>query len=345
MNKISSSSLTIHALSCGGPCTLYRITGPGTHLNQSKRVNYKIFDSLHDDNIEDFLHGADITILQRLPFSNKVAHIFDKLRANRSTIVFEMDDNLLELDKDSPFKNSAPKDYAAQIARSIQECDWLQCSTSPLATSITTLNHQSVVLPNHLLHAPLLHEPPSSTSAPLIIGYGAGQHHHPDWKEVEHSFNLAMSHLEKSGLDFEVWILGDTTIFEAIDTPHKRFFPIAPFAQYLQIIQHFDIALMPLQDTPFNRCKSDLKFLENASFGAACLASPVAYGETIESGVTGIVYQHPDEFQDRLQELALNPSLRRLLGRNAFTYVSDHRTLKHNLTQWIDFYDNCASSP
>lgn len=343
MRKTSPKSLTVHALSSGGPCSLYRITGPGTHLNQSNRVNYRVFDSLHDDTIEDFLKGADVTVLQRLPFSNKVAHLFDRLRANHSTIVFEMDDHLLALDKDSPFRHSAPADYEEQIATSIQACDWLQCSTSPLAASMKPLKHQTTVLPNHLLHTPRLPKSPSSPNAPLIIGYGAGEHHYPDWRGVEPAFNRAMSHLEKSGLPFEVWILGDTKIFDAITTPHKRFFPLSPFSRYLQIIQRFDVAIMPLQDTPFNRCKSDLKFLESASFGTACLASPIAYGDTVEDGVTGLVYQQPNEFQELLQELALNPTRRRLLGRNAFTYVSDHRTLEHNLSQWVDFYENCAS--
>ncbi len=48
---------------------------------------------------------------------------------------------------------------------------------------------------------------------------------------------------------------------------------------------------MPLLDNPFNRCKSDLKFIEAASHRVTAIASPTAYADTIVDGQTGIIFQ------------------------------------------------------
>jgi glycosyltransferase involved in cell wall biosynthesis len=51
-----------------------------------------------------------------------------------------------------------------------------------------------------------------------------------------------------------------------------------------------DIGLAPLQDTEFNRGKSNLKVLEYGVMGVPTIASPVyPYSNTIDNGVDGII--------------------------------------------------------
>ena len=42
----------------------------------------------------------------------------------------------------------------------------------------------------------------------------------------------------------------------------------------MDLLGQSEIAFMPLSDTPFNRAKSDLKFVEAGACGVASLASP-----------------------------------------------------------------------
>jgi hypothetical protein len=76
-------------------------------------------------------------------------------------------------------------------------------------------------------------------------------------------------------LRFEV--VADQAFFEALDTPHKRFTPLCDYETYLGLLSRCEVSFMPLRDTLFNRCKSDLKFLEAAGHRAVALASPTVY--------------------------------------------------------------------
>ena len=47
---------------------------------------------------------------------------------------------------------------------------------------------------------------------------------------------------------------------------------------------------MPLADTPFNRAKSDLKFIEAGACRVAALASHIVYANSVEDGRTGLLF-------------------------------------------------------
>ena len=84
---------------------------------------------------------------------------------------------------------------------------------------------------------------------------------------------------------------------------------------------------MPLEDTLFNRCKSDLKFLEASACGAVALASPVVYGGSIRNWDTGVIFASPGEFAGALARLIEDAALRRRLSQQAYRYVAEERQL------------------
>ncbi len=67
---------------------------------------------------------------------------------------------------------------------------------------------------------------------------------------------------------------------------------------------------MPLDDTPFNRAKSDLKFIEAGACRVASLASYVVYRDSIAHGETGLIFNDPDEFHRHFLRLTAIPILR-----------------------------------
>jgi glycosyltransferase involved in cell wall biosynthesis len=64
---------------------------------------------------------------------------------------------------------------------------------------------------------------------------------------------------------------------------------------------------MPLGDTPFNRAKSDLKFIEAGACRVASVASHIVYADSIEDGRTGLLFHNADELRDRLLRLVAMP--------------------------------------
>jgi glycosyltransferase involved in cell wall biosynthesis len=90
-------------------------------------------------------------------------------------------------------------------------------------------------------------------------------------------------------------------------------------AWFRSVARHFDIAVAPLVDSPFNRCKSDLKFLEYAACGLPVVLSRVTpYSLTVRHGEDGLLTDNDDESWFRaLESLALQPELRARLGAAA----------------------------
>ena len=95
---------------------------------------------------------------------------------------------------------------------------------------------------------------------------------------------------------------------------------------------------MPLADTPFNRCKSDLKFIEAASFRVAALASPTVYADVIEDGRTGLIFRDGQELQQRLARMIANPDYARALADAARQYVTGQRMLAYQVEEREAWY-------
>ena len=130
----------------------------------------------------------------------------------------------------------------------------------------------------------------------------------------------------------------DRSFFEALVTAAKEFEPYCQYERYEEILRSCDVALLPLKSTRFNQMKSDLKFLECAGNGVAVLASPTVYGETIQDGETGLLFQSSDEFESRLRTLIEEPNLRHRLSHAAYNWVKEHRLLAYHFQERQRWY-------
>ncbi|MBR6342742.1 MAG: glycosyltransferase family 1 protein, partial [Selenomonadaceae bacterium] len=94
----------------------------------------------------------------------------------------------------------------------------------------------------------------------------------------------------------------------------------------------------PLQDTVFNRGKSDLKFVESAAAGTVAIASPTVYEKTVEDGKTGFIYRDARQFRDILLRLIEGRPLRRKVMEAAYDYVKHNRLLCQHYEERMDWY-------
>ena len=95
---------------------------------------------------------------------------------------------------------------------------------------------------------------------------------------------------------------------------------------------------LPLRDTAFNRCKSDLKFIEAAQARVVALASPTVYGETIENGRTGLIFHNPEDLKRHLRWLLANPQAARAMAEAARAYVIARRMQAYQLADRVAWY-------
>jgi glycosyltransferase involved in cell wall biosynthesis len=135
-----------------------------------------------------------------------------------------------------------------------------------------------------------------------------------------------------------VRVVHDWAFYDALETEHKDFEKFCRYEQYIERLRTCDISLLPLRDTRFNRCKSDLKFIESAAHGAVALAGPTVYAKSIREGETGLIFDSPREFEVKLNRLIDDHKLRVSIIENAYTYVSKERMLSQHYRERYDWY-------
>ena len=208
----------------------------------------------------------------------------------------------------------------------------LQTSTTAMAEALRKYNPEIAVFPNAVGALPEVRNfaDPKTTT----VFFGALNREH-DWLPLMPAIN-AIAAMAGERLRFQV--VHDQAFFDALDTPYKTFTPTCDYETYLRILGGSEISLMPLSDTPFNRAKSDLKFIEAASCRVATLASSVVYANSIEDGRTGLLFRDPVAFHARLLHLLAMPELARGLADAARQYVADERMLAYQIAPRIAWY-------
>ena len=208
----------------------------------------------------------------------------------------------------------------------------LQTSTPAMAEAIRQYNPEIAVFPNAVPRLPEVRNFADPKSVTLFFG---ALNREKDWLPLIPAIN-AVAAMAGERLKFRV--VHDQAFFDALDTRHKTFTPTCDYETYLRLLGGSEISLMPLADTPFNRAKSDLKFIEAGACRVASLASSVVYANSIEDGRTGLLFRDPVEFHARLLHLLAMPELAREIGNAARSYVADERMLAYQVAPRIAWY-------
>ena len=179
-------------------------------------------------------------------------------------------------------------------------------------------------------------------NAPQVTIFFGALNRRADWEPLMQNINAA---IQKHGDRLCFRVVSDYAFYQQLRTEQKSYVGgtqdgsvVAPYERYVEELRSSDIALLPLNDTEFNRAKSDLKFIEAAGNGAAVLAAPTVYAATVRDGETGLIYRSPKEFAQKLDLLIRRADLRRTLAENAYRYVAEHRLLAGHLDEYMNVY-------
>src|SRR2546423_1211986 len=97
----------------------------------------------------------------------------------------------------------------------------------------------------------------------------------------------------------------------------------------LQDLAEFDIGLVPLADSPFERAKFPFKLLQYLALGVPAVSARVGVAQTIIShGQNGLLASSPDEWRAALESLILDADLRRRLAAAGRQTVEANYTLE-----------------
>jgi glycosyltransferase involved in cell wall biosynthesis len=208
----------------------------------------------------------------------------------------------------------------------------VQTSTPALAAVLRRHNPEVAVFPNMVSSLPDVNNFLDPQALTLFFG---ALNRERDWAPLMPALNAVA---EKAGDRLRFCVVHDQQFFDALQTPHKMFTPTCDHDTYMALLGKCEISFMPLADTPFNRAKSDLKFIEAGACRVASLASHIVYGASIEDGRTGLLFHDADELRDRLLRLVAMPDLARGLGSAARSYIAGERMLAYQVAPRIAWY-------
>lgn len=218
--------------------------------------------------------------------------------------------------------------YAANGFIGFRAVHAVQVSTPPIAEAVRRFNPHVAVFPNQL--AALPPRRPARQRDEVALFFGA-LNRTADAQAILPALNRVLAARPQVRVD----VIHDEAFFHGLATARKTFRPLCPYDVYRRTLADADVAVLPLADTPFNRAKSDLKFLEAAAEGAAVLASPVVYAASVDPGRTGLLFHDSESFERQLLRLVDDPALRAALADAARAHVAEHRMLaRHAAAQW-----------
>ncbi len=208
----------------------------------------------------------------------------------------------------------------------------VQTSTDALADILRPRSQEVAVFPNA---ARTLPDARNFTEPGRFTLFFGALNRQADWQPYLPALNAIA---EEMGDRLRFAIVHDQALFDALETPHKAFTPTCDHETYLGLLGAAEISFMPLLDTPFNRAKSDLKFVEAGACRVTPLASRVVYGNVIDDGGTGVLFDTPESLQLRLTQLLTMPDLARDIADSARDYVAQERMLAYQTGPRLQWY-------
>jgi len=119
-----------------------------------------------------------------------------------------------------------------------------------------------------------------------------------------------------------------------------------PFMDYFPTLAAaYDIGIVPLQNSVFNRAKSALKSLENAACGIPSVVSPTYDNLRVAADGIGLVAAKPRQWAGHLRRLLNDDAYRLDLGAQAREAVAAKHTIEGNIEQWIEAWTSALQSP
>jgi hypothetical protein len=283
-------------------------------------------------------HPADIDRLDSvITSSDDVPRIFIMHRpalfgAEGQSLINRMIDNgwlvITEFD-DHPDYMRGLNDPALVTFRGVHA---VQTTTPELARALRRFNPELAIFPNAIAMLPEIR---NFTNPRVLTVFFGALNREPDWRPIMGAINAVAA---RAGDRLRFRVVHDEGFYQALETSNKTFTPLCDYDSYMELLGTSEISLMPLDDTPFNRAKSDLKFIEAGACRVASLASSVVYRDSIVHDETGLIFDDPDEFHRQFLRLTAIPNFALTLGDNARRMVSRQRMLADQVTPRIAWY-------
>ena len=270
-------------------------------------------------------------------------YMLERLKKAGKRIVYDLDDNLFNLDRSNPSAGLIGRDEQIAAVNCMKLADAVTVSTPSLAEVIKTVTNglQATIIPNAVDMSDGWIPTPFTGSPDGIkrIFWQGGNSHAVDWTECIDAVDAILGERK----DVHLVILGflPPTVHVMLQKGSWKgkieFLEFSSAETYFEMMKHIraEVGIAPLKDTPFNESKSCLKFLEYSATGMPTVASNVRpYAEVIEHGKNGFLVKDSQEWFDAITKCLDDKRLRFSVTEAARTKVRAEFDIKTIAKDW-----------
>lgn len=296
--------------------------------------------------------NADVVIVERMwkpNFSLRLAEdLVERVRRDKACLIYTIDDNLLDLKPEQQLQHSFTTEQLMVVRYLTREADGIIVSTNCLKERLSRFNNKIVVVPNALDERLIGDRSLLSLKSDLgnngckVIGYMGTYTHDADLMMILQALRETL-HRRLNNLELQlIGGTADPALIQAFNGLPIKILAVGDNSEYSNFMHwmaqtvRWDLAIAPLEDNSFTRCKSDIKFLDYSILGIAGIYSQVPpYEKTVRHLETGyLVPNNTEAWVDAFERLLADAPLRNRLGKQAQEYVLATRTLKQCAQNW-----------
>jgi len=291
---------------------------------------------------EAVANEADIYVLQGTIDKDGLALLYEYQQERGKKIVIDADD-FPELNPDNPHQIEHDlTDALPVITRMLEVADLVTTTTQHLAYRLRDLNNNVKVLPN-LMDLERWDLPKRHNTSPFIrIGWAGSITHLDDLK-------LLVTPLTRICREFphvQLIFVGDLRARSLFPDCQVEVMAGVAFEQWPAKLNTLalDIGLAPLRDTPFNRCKSNIKWLEYAIAQVPGIFSPMVYQYSGFEPKFGHIAYNDEQWYQAIKMLIQFPQLRAEAADSSYQLVKHKFDLGRGIHKWEDAYQGLVDT-
>ena len=324
----------------------YRVSHQREQLESNNIKTDEVFYEKLDIKLEKYYRAF---IFYRCPITPEVEKFIKKAKYNNKTVFYDIDDlvfdtkytNTIQLvSKMNKEDKKVYDDGVIRMGKTLDLCDYAITTTEVLRGELN--KHVKEVFINRNTASERMLELSLKTKKrsddKIYLGYLSGSiTHNPDFEMIKPAIKKILDEYPNVYLN----LVGDLDLPKDLNKYKNRIIknPFVDFTKLPQMIANLDVNLAPLEDSLFNRAKSENKWMEACLVKTATIASNVGAFKVINNNKDGLLVENTvEDWYKGLKKLIEDSDFRKKIASNGFerckeNYVTTYSGLP--LTKFI----------